>query len=103
YATYASVTWLRYGRPASASVEDADSLLDHVMPMYEVAERHHVRVAAPADVTFSAACDIDLQQLAVVRTIFRAREVLLGSEPDRTPHPRGLLSLTKSLGWGVLA
>jgi hypothetical protein len=103
YATYAGVTWLRYGRPPPANVEDADQLLDHVMPMYEVAERHHVRVAAPADVTFAAACDIDLQQSAVVRTIFRAREVIMGSEPDRATRPRGLLALTKSLGWGVLA
>ena len=58
---------------------------------------------APADVTFAAACDMDLQQSLIVRTIFRAREVLLGSEPDTTPRPRGLLALTKSLGWDVLA
>ena len=103
YVAYAGVTWLRYGRPAPADAEDADPLLDHVMPVYDVAERHHIHIAAPADVTFAAACDMDLQQSAVVRTIFRAREVILGSEPDTTPRPRGLLALTKSLGWGVLA
>jgi hypothetical protein len=41
--------------------------------------------------------------LPVVRTIFKAREIVLGSEPDTTQHPRGLLPLTKSIGWGVLA
>jgi len=73
------------------------------MPAYDVAERHHVSVGAPADVTFSTACDIDLQESPVVRGIFRARELVLGSEPDSTPRPRGLLTLTRSLGWGVLA
>jgi hypothetical protein len=103
YVAYAGVTWFRYGRPAPANAEDADPLLDHVMPVYDVAERHHIHVAAPADVTFAAACGMDLQQSAVVRTIFKAREVILCSEHDTTPHPRGLLALTKSLGWGVLA
>jgi hypothetical protein len=73
------------------------------MPVYDVAERHHISVGAPADVTFAAACETDLQQSAIVRAIFRAREVILGSEPDAAVRPRGLLAVTKSLGWGVLA
>jgi hypothetical protein len=36
-------------------------------------------------------------------TIFKARQILLGSEPDAAARPRGLLALTKSIGWGVLA
>jgi hypothetical protein len=103
YVAYAGVTWHRYGRPTPANAADADPLLDHVMPVYDVAERHHIHVAAPADVTFAEACDMDLQQSAIVRTIFRAREVILRSEPDTRPRPRGLLAWTKSLGWGVLA
>src|SRR4030095_12839606 len=39
----------------------------------------------------------------VVRTIIRAREVILGSTPDDRRRPRGLLAETQSLGWGVLA
>ena len=73
------------------------------MPTYEVVERHHIRVAAPADITFAAACDVDFQQSAVIRAIFKGRELMLGSAPDVTKRPRGLLELTKSLGWGVLA
>jgi hypothetical protein len=39
----------------------------------------------------------------LVRAIFKTREVVLGSEPDALARPRGLLALTKSIGWGVLA
>lgn len=103
YASYVGVTWLRYGRPAPARADDVDPLLDRFMPAYDVAERHHVSVAAPADVTVSASCDMDLQQSPIVRAIFKARELILGSEPDTAARPRGLLALTKSIGWGVLA
>jgi hypothetical protein len=103
YAGYVGVTWLRYGRPAHARAEDLDPLLDRFMPVYDIVERHHVRVAAPADVTFSAACDIDMQRSPVIRAIFRAREVILGSEPDTAARPHELLAWAKSLGWGVLA
>lgn len=94
---------LRYGRPAPANAEDADPLLDHVMPVYVVAERHHIHVAAPADATFAAACEQYLMALPVVRAILKGREILLGGEPDTVARPRGLLALTKSIGWGVLA
>lgn len=103
YAGYVSVTWLRYGRPAHAAAGDLDPLLDRFMPVYDIVERHHIRVAAPADVTFSAACDIDMQQSPIIRAIFRAREVILGSDPDAAARPRGLLAWSTSLGWGVLA
>ena len=102
YATYAAVMWLRYGRPPAGRGDDVDPLLDRFMPAYDIVERHHVRVDAPADVTFTAACEMDLQQSRVVRTIFRAREVLLGSEPESTTRPRGVVPFSKSLGWGVL-
>lgn len=103
YASYVGVTWVRYGHPAPASADNADPLLDRFMPVYEIAERHHIHVAAPADITFAAACQQDLMALPVVRAIFNAREVVLGSEPDTAVHPRGLLALTRSIGWGVVA
>jgi len=96
-------TWLQYGHPAAPSAVDADPLLEQFMPVYEVAERHHIRVAAPADVAFAAACEQDLMAVPIVRAIFRAREIVLGAEPDTLTRPRGLLALTKSIGWGVLA
>jgi hypothetical protein len=103
YGVYAGITWLRYGRPAAASGEDADPLLDRFMPVYDIVERHHIKVAATADITFSTACEIDFEQSPIARGIFKARELILGSEPDATARPRGMLALTRSLGWGVLA
>ena len=103
YAGYVGVTWLRYGHPAPASPQAADPLLDRFIPVYEIAERHHIHVAASPAITFAAACEQDLMALPVARTIFKAREILLGSEPDAAAHPRGLLALTKAIGWGVLA
>ena len=73
------------------------------MPIYDVAERHHVRVSAPAEMTLAAAGEADLLQSRIARLIFRAREVILGSEPDSEAPPRGLLELTQSIGWRVLA
>jgi len=100
YAAYVGVTWARYGYPRPADSESADALLDRFMPEYEVAERYSIPVAAPADITFAAACDADLMQSPIIRAIFRTRERILGAEPDRTARPRGVLA---SIGWRVLA
>jgi hypothetical protein len=102
YATYAGVTWLRYGHPSS-SIAETDELLDGFMATYDVVDRHQTHVAAPADVTFAAACEIELQDSPLVRAIFKGRELLLGSMPDEGERPRGLVAFTESLGWGVLA
>lgn len=104
YAAYVAVTWVRYGhvkRPLNP--EDGDPLLDRFMPVYEAVERHKLRISAPAEITFAASCDMDLQDSAIIRGIFKARELILGSKPDDTIRPRGLLAFTKALGWGVLA
>jgi len=103
YASYVGTAWGRYGRPPAPATDEADRLLDRFMPVYEVAERHRVLVAAPAEITFEAACEQDLMELPLVRAIFKTREIVLGAEPDTTAHPRGLLAFTKSIGWGVLA
>lgn len=103
YGLYAGVTWLRYGHAAQSSDEDRDVLLDRFMPAYEVVERHHIRVAASAETTFAAACETNLLSSPISRAIFRAREVILGSTPDASERPTGVLALTKSIGWGVLA
>lgn len=103
YAGYVGGTWIRYGRPAPAGAGELDPLLDRFIPTYEIVERHHIRIAAPAAVTLEAARNVDLQASPVVRTVIRAREVLLGATPDIRRRPRGLLAETQSLGWGVLA
>jgi hypothetical protein len=103
YAAYVGTAWYRYGHPSSPRRDEIDPLLDHFMPEYEVAERHHVRVGAPPAVTLSAASDTDLQQSMLVRGIFKAREWVLGSEPDAVARPKGLMVEMESLGWRVLA
>ena len=97
YGAYAALTWYRYGRPAQPTTpQEADSLLDRFMPNYEVVERQHVRVAAPAETTFSTACDMNLLQSAVIRGIFKGRELILGSKPEKRPIPPGLAAQARA-------
>ena len=54
YAAYVGFTWCSYGRVRHLSKgADADPLLGRFIPIYDVVERHSVRVAAPAEITFS--------------------------------------------------
>lgn len=103
YGTYVVISWFRYGNPRPPKEDERDQLLDRFMPSYEVVERQHIRVAAPAAVTLAAAREMDLQQTRLVRSIIKARELILGATPDGRPRPHGLLAEVQSLGWGVLA
>ena len=103
YAGYVGLTWYRYGDAARPRPEEEDALLDRFMPEYEVVERHHIHVGAPAEVTLASAREVDLQGSGVIRSIIKARETILGATPDDRQRPRGLLAETQSLGWGVLA
>jgi hypothetical protein len=103
YTTRAGFTWLQYGHPPNPNLDEADRLLDEFIPAYEVVERHHVRVAAPAAIALAAACDMDLAQSPVIRAIFKTRELILGAKPDKVRSPRTLMAWAKELGWAVLA
>ena len=103
YLAYAGVTWLRYGRPCQARPDERDALLDRFMPVYDVVERQHIAVDAPAAVTLDAARTLSLNTIPLVRTIFRTRELLLGSAPGSDDLPAGLIDQMHALGWGVLA
>ena len=103
YATYVGVTWARYGNPSPGSVEEQDDLLDHYMPRFEIVERHHVRVQAPAHVTLACAKRMNLMASPVIRAIFKGREWLLGSRSEEREVPKGLVDEVLSLGWGILA
>jgi hypothetical protein len=102
YGAYVITTWYRYGSPSASSAEDDDAVLDRFMPEYEVVERHHVRVEAPAFITFAAAKEMDLYQHPLIRAIFKARELILRAAPDQQVRPRGIVDETKALGWVVL-
>jgi hypothetical protein len=45
---------------------------------------------------------VDLQDSLIVRAIFKARDLVLGSEENPNPPSGGLVNLTKALGWRVL-
>lgn len=101
-AAYAASSWYRYGRPARSGRRD--ELLDRFMPDYEVRERHEGAVAAPADLTFAAARELDLGNAPLVRGIFTARQLFMGGRGARSPAPpRPFVDETIALGWRVLA
>jgi hypothetical protein len=103
YLTYVAATWLRYGAVARPAPEERDALLDGFMPIFDIVERHRIRIAAPAETTLAAACAIDFQDALIVRAIVRAREIALGATRDARPRPQGLMAEVQALGWGVLA
>lgn len=103
YAACVGITWFHYGSVAKSVGEEADPLLDRFMPDYEVADRHKTHVAAPADLALSVGTELDLEDCAIIRAIFKGRELILRSKADNAIRPRGLLASVKSFGWGVLA
>jgi hypothetical protein len=98
--SYTGFAWWRYGR--SRRPREIDPLLDKFLPEYEVLERHRSRVRAPQEVTFEAAWKLNLHQSKIVRAIFRARELFLGSNQTGSANPLGLLDQAKAWGWGLL-
>jgi hypothetical protein len=80
-------------------------LLDAFMPAYDVAERHQIRVAAPATMALAVALDLDLLNSWIVRVIGTVRELVLGGRPgdNAVALPHGLLAQLQASGWGVLA
>jgi hypothetical protein len=104
YATHAIWAWLRYGHAsAPASGEEQDALLDQFMPIYEIVERHHIRVDAPAAITFAAAKEMDLRRSPIVRTVFRAREWLMRGRPGDNRKSGSFVEQMIGIGWAVLA
>jgi hypothetical protein len=103
YAAYAAVTWARYGKPSRGTRDEQDSLLDRFMPAYEIVERHHIAVNAPADVTLDAAKRLDLSSSTLIKAIFNTRQLVLQAKPEETSQPKALLEQVLALGWGILA
>jgi hypothetical protein len=103
YAAYVAVTWTRFGRVAARQgAAEADPILDRFMPVYDIVERHHVDVDAPAPIVFAAAKDADLIHLPMVRAIVKGRELIMGASPVDHALPHGIVEETRALGWGVL-
>jgi hypothetical protein len=103
YGVVVANAWRRYGHPQPAAPDEADALLDRFMPEYEVVERHHMRVEAPADITLASAIDADLQSSPIVQAIFKGRQRLLRGQAAPARPARGIVAETTALGWVVLA
>jgi hypothetical protein len=73
------------------------------MPVYDVVERHRIRVDAPADVTLAAARGTDLFGSPIVRSVFSTRALFLRADPGTATPSVGLFDYARSIGWGVLA
>jgi hypothetical protein len=105
YAAFAGSAWTHYGHATRArGKDDQDPALDRFMPLYDVVERHQIRVAAPAAVTFGVARDLDLSDSCLVQAIFRGRELMMhGTPPPKgVAEPPGIVAAALRLGWGVL-
>ena len=101
---YAAIVAYNRARYGSVTVHDAgDSLIDRFMPNPEVVEHNQIAIDAPADIVLSAAKDMELMNSPLIRSIIRARELVLGGEPDRRPLPSPLLEQMRAIGWVVLA
>jgi hypothetical protein len=101
YAACVGASWWRFGHPSPPDSGEADEFLDRFMPCYDVVERHQVVVDAPADITYEAATELDFQDSAVVRAIFKTRALALRAEGGSTPGG-GIVAVTSALGWRVL-
>jgi len=104
YLAYVATAWVRFGQPSVSDVDDAaETQLDRFMPRYDVVERHHIRIAAPAAITMQAAYEMDLSRSPIVRAIFKGRELIMGTTGRTAPPSRGLVADMRAIGWGVLA
>lgn len=104
YASYVCVAWCRYGRARSADQDESrDEHLDLYIPVYDIVEHHQVRVDAPAEATFAAACSLHLLRSPLIAAIFKTREMALGATPGKNLDHLGLADQAKAWGWSVLA
>ncbi len=101
----AMVAWnrMRYGKVPLSRRPCGSGLLDRFIPDPEVIEHYQIAIDAPADVVVSTATRMRLLDSPSIRAIFRLRELAMGGEPDRRPHPEPLLEQMQSIGWVVLA
>jgi hypothetical protein len=103
YAALAGSAWLRFGRaPRARTLEEQDPLLEIFMPRYDVVERHHIAIDAPAAVTVACARNLDSSGACLSRVIFKARELAFGAEAVELPAG-GMVAVMQRIGWGILA
>lgn len=99
YAGYVAITYARYGRAPNRTT--ANSLLDSLMPDYEVRDVHRISVTAPAAATLAAAREVSFSDSTVVRSVFalRALPARLSGAPAAPSGRRPILEEVLALGW----
>lgn len=103
-AGYAAASWLRYGRKSRQEKDGGPDLLDQFIPEYEVSDRHSIEIAAPAELVYQAAREMDINRAPLIRGIFAVRS--LPARLRRRRLERAAVSLveeTSALGWELLA
>jgi hypothetical protein len=99
WAAWALVSWARYGRDAGTQ---SGSRAEQFVPDYEVVELFRRRVHAPAPLTLSVARSTSLTSSALIRGIFRARELMMRSHIDKPFPAGGVVDQMLTLGWSML-
>ena len=98
YLGRAALTFARFGNTTRS-----DSLLDSVMPAYDVRLDHRVAIEAPASIAFEAMHHTDFERSPIVQALFRAREILLGSRHAKREISGGLFEQLEAIGWRAVA
>ena len=101
YAASAARNWYKFGK-AHRDPSAPDQILDRFLPEYDIVETHCARVAAPADVTFAAARQLNMSGSVVARALFKGRELLFGNSPHDRRLPDRLIEAVQAIGWVVL-
>jgi hypothetical protein len=99
WATWALVSWSRYGHDAGTR---SGAGAENFLPDYEVVELFRTRVHAPGPLTFSAAQRMSLNSSALVRGIFRTRELLMRGQIGKPIPAGGVVDQMRALGWETL-
>ena len=102
YATYAGLTWYRYGR-AEKPTGIPDAELDRFMPAYDVVERHQARIKAPPETVWAAIPEMRIQESLFLRALIRIRELMLGGKSPKKELPSELIAQMKVIGWSALS
>jgi hypothetical protein len=77
--------------------------IDDFIPRYVVREVHETLVDAPAEIALSAAEELDLLSIPIVRAIFWLRARAMGAPPPRRDDLNGLVAQTRAMGWAELS
>jgi hypothetical protein len=100
WTAWGGVAWLRYGQVVAAATDDP--IMTRFMPRYEVIEQHQRVVDAPPAIAFRVVQSFRLEDSRIIRSIFRAREMIFAQQSPDTVASPAFLELARQIGWGIL-